>query len=180
MAKEKLEIVDEIEWEHRDKYGKLIKRYKSKRGRLHKLLVKLHLKKPNCLTNDAFANIAGLLLSDVGGTAYDFMQIGTGILAEGAADIALGTPQSVRLATTGTRVTTGGITNNTSQWVCIFSQAIDATLTGTDAITEVGVFHTAIGDNVMLLRQTFAAESLNWDNGDTFTVTVKMQCKQGT
>jgi hypothetical protein len=47
-------------------------------------------------------------------------------------------------------------------------------------ITEVGVFYDAEGVTVsMLWRQTFTAESMNWDAGDTLEMTCKTQIKQG-
>ena len=123
--------------------------------------------------------MAGLLLTDVGGTAYDYIAIGTGTGAAVVGDTALGTQKGVRQLGVGTRITVTQ-TNDTAQLVAMFSKAIDATLTGTDAITEVGVFFHATNTTTALLwRQTFTAESMNWDAGDTIEMTCKTQMKQG-
>lgn len=158
-------FADEIEFVHRDRNGKVIKKWSSK-GTPHQ-----------CLTNLGFADIAALILLDVADpTEYDYIAIGTGAVAADPTDTALGSEQS-RLAAVGTRVQTT-VANDTAQLVIEFSQAADAGLTGTDNITEVGVFNAA-ADGTMLLRQVFTAEPMNWDNGDTLTMTVKIQAKQG-
>lgn len=181
--KEPFSFVDEIEWVHRDKNGKVIKRYSSN-TRTNRILKMLHLKSKNCMTNDAFAQVAAWMLHDIDAnhSSYancDWLGIGTGTGAADPTDYKLGTSKS-RLAGVGTRVTTSGITNNTAQIVVTFSQANDAGLTGIMAITEVGMFWASTGDHTMLMRQTFTAENMNWDQGDTFEMTVKVQNKQGS
>ena len=179
---QKFGIIDEIEWVHKDKNGKVIKRYKSN-TRWNRLLRGLHLKRHECIVADGMANVAGLLLLDIGGTAYDYIGIGTGTTPADVADTQLQTQRGVKQAAVGTRITTTQ-TNDTAQLVATFSQAIDSTLTGTDNISEVGVF--ALTETSpsevwsMLWRQTFIAESLNWDAGDTFEMTCKTQIKQGS
>jgi len=175
---EKVGMVDTVEFIHRDKNGKIIKRYRSKRGLLNRILVALHIRPHNSMTNVGFAIVAGLIVADVGETAFDYMQIGTGITGATAGDHQLETPQGVRQLTTGSRVTTTQ-TNDTCQWVAVFSQAIDATLTGIDNITEVGIFNHVSADNKMLLRLVFSAETMDWDAGDSLEMTVKCQMKQG-
>ena len=182
MPKQKFEIIDEIEWVHRDKNGKVIKRYKSNSWQ-NRLLRALHLKKHELIVAVGMANVAGLLLTDyIGATAYDYIGIGTGTTAPTVDDTALGIQKS-RLAGVGTRATTT-YTNDTAQIVVTFSHANDAGLTGTDSISEVGVF--ALTETSpsevwsMLWRQTFTAESLNWDASDTFEMTCKTQIKQGS
>lgn len=178
--KDSFGIIDEISWVHRDKNGKIINQSRSN-TRWNRFLIRLHLKKHRAIADVGMANMAGLLLTDVGGTAYDYVAIGTGTTAAGHADTQLETQKGVRQHATGTRVTTGGITNNTAQLVAVFSQAIDATLTGTDAWTEQGIFYDAAGTTVsMLCRQVQAAESINWDAGDTLTLTMTVQMKQGS
>jgi len=171
-------FVDEIEWVHRDRNGKVIKRYCSN-SRWNRLLRRLRLKGHECIVAVGMANMAGLLLTDIGGTAYDYIAIGIGTGAAVVGDTALGTQKGVRQAGVGTRITVTQ-TNDTAKLVATFSKAIDATLTGTDAITEVGVFYDAAGVTVsMLWRQTFTAESMAWDSGDTIEMTCKTQMKQG-
>ena len=85
-----------------------------------------------------------------------------------------------RAAATVSRVTTDGqAPNDTSQWVHTFSKANDSELTGTNTVTETGVF-TAISSGTMLLRIVWAGDSCNWDAGDTLQLTIKCQMKQGS
>jgi len=181
--KEPSGFVDEISWVHRDKNGKVLKRYKSN-TRLNRLLKRLHLKPRNCLTYDGMRIVAGLMTADIGNTAFDYIGIGTGVGVADPTDRALGTQKS-RLGgalCTGTIVKTDpACTFDTAQWVVVFSKANDAGLTGAiQAITEVGVFKDAAGIiDTMLFRQTFAAENMDWDLGDTLTMTCKCQVKQG-
>ena len=126
------------------------------------------------MAKTGMANVAGLILTDVGGSAFDFIGIGTGDTAPTADDTDLET--SVKRKTgTGTRVTTT-FTDDTAQIVVTFAAA--DTLSGTDAITEAGVF-TLVAAGIMLFRKTFTAKSVNWDDGDTLEVTAKCQMKQG-
>lgn len=154
-------IRDRLILEHRDKDGKLIAKRDS--GWQHR-----------CLTNTGFASVAGLLLTDVGDTAYDYIGIGTGIVAADPTDTDLGTPVK-RKAGAGTRQTTA-VANDTAQIIVTFAAA--DTLSGTDAITESGVMNAAAA-GTMICRQTFAALNINWDAGDTLQLTWKIQCKAG-
>lgn len=131
-------------------------------------------KKSRSMVKTGMAQVAGLILTDVGGTAFDFIGIGTGTTAPTADDTDLETPVK-RKAGTGSRVTTV-FTNDTAQIVATFSSA--DTLSGSDNISEAGVF-TAVSAGVMLFRKTFTAKSVNWDDGDTLEVTAKCQMKQG-
>jgi len=169
-----IKIADEIEYFVRDKNGNVKKHYKSN-TLVSKLLKALHLKPKNCMTNAGFAEVAGLMLTDVGGTAFDYIAIGTGTNAAAATDTALQT-EIKRKAGTGTRVTTT-VTNDTAQLTATFSSADG--LSGSSAVTEVGMFN-ASSSGTMLMRQTFAAENMNWDAGDSLQMIVKIQCKQGT
>jgi len=177
--KERLEFSDSLQFIHYDKNGKIVGKFDSTDIPFWTKLWQRILGRHNSITNDGFANIAGLVLSDVGGVAYDYMAIGTGTIPADPTDIALGEQSGTRLVTEGSRSTIS-VDNDTAQWVTTFSQANDPTLTGTDAITEVGIFNAVSGDNKMLLRIVFAAESMNWDAGDSLQMTVKCQMKQGT
>jgi hypothetical protein len=179
MTNEKFGFVDEVEWVHRDKNGKVIKRYNSN-SFWNRLLKKLHLKPRNCITKFGMAEVAGLILTDVSGTDYDYLGIGTGVTAATVNDDNLETQVGVRQASTGTRVNTTQ-TNDTAKLTHQFSQAEDATLEGVDDITEVGVFNASgTGDDEILSHQIFSAESIDWDQADTFEITVKIQIKQGS
>ena len=181
--KEPSGLIDEIEWVHRDKNGKVLKRYTSN-TRWNRFLKRIHLKPRNCLTYDGMRIVAGLMTLDIGNTSFDYVGIGTGIGGAVVGDRVLGT-QISRLGgalCTGTIVKTdAGCTFDTAQWVVVFSKANDAGLTGTAvSVTEVGVFKDAAGvTDTMLFRQTFTAEVMNWDLGDTLTMTCKCQIKQG-
>jgi hypothetical protein len=129
----------------------------------------------NGLTNAGFASVAGLILTDVGDTPYDYLAIGTGSTAFDPTQTALVT-EIKRKAGTGTRVTTS-VTNDTANLTTTFSSADG--LTGTSSVTEVGMFNASTG-GTMLMRAVFTALAINWDAGDTLQVTVKIQAKQGT
>lgn len=126
------------------------------------------------MAKTGMAQVAGLILTDVGGTAFDYVGIGTGTTPPTADDEDLETPVK-RKAGTGTRETTT-FTNDTSKLVATFSK--DDTLSGTSNISEIGVF-TAESAGVMLFRKTFTAKSVNWDDGDTLEATATCQMKQG-
>ena len=156
---------DRLITEHRDKDGKLISRRDS------------GWQEHECLTNVGFAEVSGLLLTDVGGTAFDFIGIGTddGSTAAAATNTDLDTLVK-RKAGDGTQQTTD-VADDTSQIIATFSKAVDG-LTGTDAIKESDVMNSAAA-GTELCRQTFAVQNINWDAGDTYQVTWKVQAKQG-
>jgi len=131
--------------------------------------------KSKSMAKTGMAEVAGLILADVGGTAFDYIAIGTGTTAPTADDTALEN-EVKRKAAVGSRITTA-FTNDTAKLVTTFSSA--DTLSGTHNITEIGVFNASSG-GVMLLRKTFTAKSVNWDDGDTLEVTATVQMVQGT
>ena len=123
----------------------------------------------NIVVNAGKAQVAGLMLTDVGGTAFDYIAIGTGTTAAAATDTTLETEISTgggaRAAGTGTRVTTT-VTNDTAQLQVTYS------FTSTFAVTESGVFNAA-STGTMLARRVFSA--INVANGDSLQVTWKVQ-----
>jgi len=129
----------------------------------------------NGITNVGMAEVAGLILLDVGGTPFDYIAIGTGTTAFDPTQTAL-VNEIKRKAATGTRVTTT-VTNDTAQLVTTFSSADG--LSGTSAVTESGVFNASTG-GVLLCRQVFSALNINWDAGDSLQATWKIQVKQAT
>jgi hypothetical protein len=131
--------------------------------------------KSNSMAETGMAQVAGLILPDVGGTGFDYVGIGTDNTAESASHTDL-QASIKRKAATGTRVTTT-FTNDTAQLVATFSSA--DSLSGLSSVKEGGVF-TAATSGVMLFRKIFTAKSVNWDDGDTLEVTAKCQLKQGT
>jgi hypothetical protein len=130
--------------------------------------------KSNSMAETGMAQVAGLILTDVGGTAFDYIGIGTDNTAESASHTDL-QASIKRKAATGTRTTTA-FTNDTSQLVATFSSA--DSLSGLSSVQEGGVF-TAASAGVMLFRKIFTAKSVNWDDGDTLEVTATCQMKQG-
>jgi len=160
-----------------DKFGmvdQVILVCRDKRGKVKWVVDTAEEGKGRSITNTGMAEVAGIILTDVGGTAFDFVGIGTGTTAESAAHTDLITPVK-RKAGTGTRVTTA-VTNDTAQLVATFSSA--DTLSGSSAIAEAGVFN-AVSGGTMLFRKIFTAKTVNWDDGDTLEVTAKCQMKQG-
>lgn len=117
----------------------------------------------NIIVNGGKAQVAGLILSDIGGTAFDYIAIGEGASGPSATDTALGS-ESHRGAGTGTRTTTT-VTNDTAQLVYTFN------FSSSYAITEAGIFNAASGP-LMLCRTVFSA--INVVNGDSLQVTYKV------
>jgi len=161
--KERFALVDEVLLVCRDRKGRVKWIYDSSKDPRSKSMAKTGM-----------AHVAALILVDVGGTAFDYVGIGTSTAAESADHTDLQTPVK-RKAGTGTRVTTT-FTNDTAKLVATFSSA--DTLSGTSAIAEGGVFNAASG-GVMLFRKIFTAKTVNWDDGDTLEVTATCQMKQG-
>ena len=120
------------------------------------------------IVNVGLAAAAGLILKDVTVADYDWLAIGTGTTAVAYTDEVL-EYETHREAGTGTRVTTT-ITDDTAQLIVTFSG-----YSGTEAVTEIGMFNAATAGN-MLMRQTHAALNINWDLGDSYEATVKIQC----
>lgn len=131
----------------------------------------------NSMAKTGMVNVAALILTDIGGTAFDFIGIGDSNAAESEdhTDLQAATNKDRKTAT-GTQVTII-FTNDTSQLVCTFSKAADG-LTGSWDVCEAGVF-TAETAGIMLFRKIFTAKTCDWDAGDTLEVTAKCQMKQG-
>lgn len=178
MSKSKDELMAEAqEKEKKDEMGmvdQMILVCRRKDGSVKWVIDTAKEKKSNSISKFGMAQVAGLILTDVGGDAFDFIGIGTSTAAESKDHSDLQTPVK-RKAGTGTRVTTTE-TDDTSQLVTTFAAA--DTLSGTQAISEAGVFTAATG-GVMLFRKVFTAKTVNWDDGDTLEVTAKCQMKQG-
>ncbi len=160
--KEPMRISDRLIVEKIDKFGNIIETRDSGWSN-------------NGITHVGFAEVAGLILSDVGGTPFDFIAIGLSDVAFSPTQTALG-DELIRKAASGSRVTID-VTNDTAQLLTAYSK--DDGLTGASAVVESGVFNASSG-GVMLCRQTFAVLNLNWDAGDSLQVTWRIQIKQGT
>lgn len=155
--KEEVTVKDRLIAIVRDKNGKIKQKYDSGWRK-------------NTITNAGLAEVAGLLTADVGGTAFDYIAIGTGTTAAAASDTALEyeTHRIGGADVTGSRVTTS-VTNDTMQLVGTFSG-----YTGSEAVTESGVLNAATG-GTLLCRQTFSALNIDWAAGDSLQMTWKVQ-----
>ncbi len=117
------------------------------------------LKIKNLITSAGLAEMSGLLLTDIGGNAFDYIAIGTGTTAAAISDTTLETEQ-MRVAGTGTQLTTT-TTNDTAHLESTFN------IVSTLAITEAGILNAgALG--TLLNRQIFAA--INVVNGDVLVI----------
>lgn len=112
------------------------------------------------IVNTGIVDVAQLIYDQ-----YDYVAIGTGVVAADPTDTALGTQVETRVAPTKSIVTTT-IANDTAQFSGQF------TLTGSRALTESGLF-VAASSGVMLARQVFSAINLN--SGDVVTFVWKIQ-----
>ena len=134
-------------------------------------------KKGKSMAKTGMAEVAGLILLDIGGTAFDFIGIGDSNAAESADHTDLqAVTNKKRKTATGTRIETA-FPNDTAQFVCTFAAA--DTLSGSWNVQEAGVF-TAETAGIMLFRKIFTAKPCDWDAGDTLEVTAKCRMKQGT
>ena len=120
----------------------------------------------NVITNAGKAQVAGLI-NGVVTTPFKYIAIGTGTAAPAATDTALATETRRKLADSVSRATTN-VDNDTALLVATFSG-----YTGTEAVTESGVFDASSGGN-MLCRQTFSAINVNWGAGDSLQITWKI------
>ncbi|MBA7592954.1 hypothetical protein ES708_35159 [subsurface metagenome] len=158
--KEPMAIRDRVILVHRDKDGKVIATRDS------------GWQEHECLTKYGFAEVAGLLLTDVEGvTAFDYLAIGTGAVAATKDDQTLGT-ETHREAGVGTRETTTE-TDDTSVLTYTFTGYAES-----EGIQEVGMLNAAVL-GTLLMRQTFDILNINFPAGDSLLTKVKIQAKQG-
>ena len=114
---------------------------------------------PNTIMNTGKAVITGLMLTDVGGTAFDYLAIGTSATAPSATNTAL-FGEMYRVASTGSQQTTT-TTDDTARLTTSFA------ITGSVTLKEVGVFNSASG-GTMLARTTYSDIAVQ--NEDTLNV----------
>lgn len=123
----------------------------------------------NVITNAGKAQVAGLI-NGVVTTPFKYVAIGTGTTSETASDTAL--EYEIKRKAGSTSRTTTSVTNDTAVVEATFSSADG--LSGSHAVTEAGLFDADTGGN-MLCRKTFGALNINWDAGDSLTITWKVQ-----
>jgi hypothetical protein len=149
---EQIKLAGEIRLVLKDKFGK----------------VKEDRNIKNTITTVGKAELSALMLTDIGGTAFDYIAIGTGNPSATALGAECGSDGGERRGgadVVGTQETTT-TTDDTAQWVTTF------TFTGSFALTEEGIFNgTPAG--TMLASQSFAA--LNVVDGDTLQITHKVK-----
>ena len=122
----------------------------------------------NTITSVGKAALSGLMITDVGGTAFDYIAVGVG--SPGATT--LGSESTTNGGTrrgganvTGTQATTT-TADDTAQLVTTF------TFTGALVLTEAGIFN-ASSAGTLLASQSFSA--LNVANTDTLQITWKVK-----
>jgi len=121
---------------------------------------------PNMICDEGKAELAKLMLTDVGGTAFDYVAIGNSDVTPVAhTDIILNN-ETHRVTGVGTVIGTT-YAGDTAQLVATFS------FTSAYAIKESGVFNAAAHPDAMMCHQIFAA--INVDNGDSLIVTWRVQ-----
>jgi hypothetical protein len=183
LIREGSKTVDIIEVVHRKADGTIVPRKNTLKTRFrnftHDLLVALKIWH-NTMSEYGFAAEAGLVGNTGSVVAMNSIGIGTGTSPSAVGDSQLQTPLVIANAVVS-RVNTA-YTNDTLQLIYTFSHANNPSLTGTAvAVTEVGVFNGTInGTSIILLHQVYSpSDVMNWDQGDTLQVTVKVQYKQG-
>ena len=122
----------------------------------------------NTITSVGKAELAGLMIVDVGGTGFDYIAIGIGTpsaTALGSESTTNGGARRGGADVTGTRVTTT-TADDTGQLVTTF------TFTGALALTEAGIFNAASA-GTMLASQSFSV--LNVADTDTLAITWRIK-----
>ena len=111
---------------------------------------------PNTIMNAGLAEISGLILTDIGGNAFDYLAIGTTNTAPNATQSAL-IAETYRVAGTGSQET-DSVTDDTARLTTSVS------ITHSNVFSEAGIFNSSsTGD--MLARTTFSATTAS--DGDT-------------
>ena len=113
----------------------------------------------NTIMNAGKAEVSSLILTDVGGTAFDYIAIGTNSTAPNATQTAL-LAQQYRVAGTGSQTTTT-VTNDTARLTGSIA------ITSTATLQEAGIFNSSSAGD-MLARTTYSAISVN--SGDTLNI----------
>jgi len=177
-------LIDELHITIRDKYGNIKKDYTVTRSLWYRLLKKLGIYH-NSITYVGMGIVANLTCGVNTSVTFHYMDIGTGSNTANNAQTALqttllpsGRPNIAGANLTIVKTDASSSVNETCQWVWCFSQTNNSELTGTTTVKETGIFSVATSGS-MLLRITWAGDSINWDAGDTLTLTIKCQVKQG-
>jgi hypothetical protein len=175
-------MVDWVVGIRRNKNGKILEVFDSrKKSALQRINIALKYillgqKHHNTMCNAGFAVTSGLI-NGVAGTAFTYTAIGTGTTNSAATDTQMQTEAKRKVGTQSQSTTT--VTNDTSVWDATFSSGDG--LSGTTAITEVGIFNASSNGALLVhFASTVVMATCVWANGDTFEAIVKIQSKQGT
>ncbi len=124
----------------------------------------------NLIVSAGKAGAASRINGSGGEAAFTYIGVGTGTTSPAAGNTTLETELAAsglsRANGTVSRITTS-VTNDTAQVTYAFS------VTGSQAVTEAGLFN-ASSSGTLLARQAFSA--LNVVNGDSLTITWRIQC----
>lgn len=133
-------------------------------GRFHIALVRNNqviqeFESPNTVVAGGKAQVAALMLTDVGGTAFDYIAVGTGTTAPATSQTTL-VGEKYRNACTGSQVTTT-VPNDTARLTCSIA------MTATNTLSEAGALNSS-STGILLARSTFSGVSVI--TGDTLNV----------
>ena len=110
-------------------------------------------------------------------TSLNFHGIGTGVVAEAAADTALGTELTTEYNPNSTRATGTQSQPTSDVYRTVGTNTLDS---GTPAVTEHGIFsQAATGGGTLLDRSVFSAVNLNGANGDGLQSTYDLTIASG-
>lgn len=118
----------------------------------------------NTVCNLGKAQLAGLLLTDIGGTAFDYLALGTSNAAPNATQSAL-IAEVYRTTGAGTRFQTS-VANDTAKLSSSFS------ITSSVTLQEMGILNSA-SSGVLLARATYS--SVACSSGDTVNAVYNIQ-----
>ena len=174
-------LVDTVETIHFDKNHNIISRngvpVKQNNGLVHRFLMWLHLAH-NTMTVQGFASTVKFLGNLSPPAAFTYIGIGTGTTPSAVGDTQLQTPLVIKAAAMTVQTTTQ--VGDTLQAVATFSSGDG--LSGTAvAVTEVVLANGTInGTALILMHQVYSpSDTMNWNQGDSLQVTIKVQEKQG-
>ncbi len=156
----KIRICDSVEWEIKDKTGK----------------VKAHGRNVDLITAYGLGMLGSLLVSSTQGSVTQAISIviGTGTTAANVSDVNL---QSLtKRKTANVTYATTVCTNDTAQFAASFSSSDG--LSGSMQWTESGLDQGTT--NTLCMHQVNSAQTLNWSAGDVLNLTIKVQFEQGS
>lgn len=114
---------------------------------------------------------------------YIYIGIGTETSVDTQTDTSVSNTAFVLLRPVIPTISNNTFTGDIITWTHVFSQANDASLTGTTAVKEVGITTAAASYRILVhisgTNYAASADSCVWDNGDTLTITITCKSEQG-